>query len=55
MTINPGRDLAALRPMTIKPCDTCGAMFTGLKRKTQCEKCRNLAKTKRYQEKLKKL
>jgi len=45
---NPGAQLAALRPMTEKPCDVCGALFKGLERKKTCEKCRNQAKANDY-------
>jgi predicted amidophosphoribosyltransferase len=51
--INIGAALASLRPMVEKACESCGDLFTGLKRKVLCEKCRNKLKNKAFRERKK--
>jgi hypothetical protein len=49
----PGAQLAAQRRTETKPCTVCGEQFTGLIKKTVCNKCKARLKTARYRAKLK--
>jgi Zn finger protein HypA/HybF involved in hydrogenase expression len=51
--INIGAALASLRPRIEKACESCGEIFTGLKRKVLCEKCRSRNKQRAYMERKK--
>ena len=42
--INPGALLASLRKTESKKCAVCGIEFTGLLKKTICNKCLNKAR-----------
>lgn len=46
--MNAGTKLAAMRPMTEKPCEKCGSLFIGLARKKVCNRCMNKARVERF-------
>lgn len=51
--INPGAALAAKRKTHTVPCVLCGAVFTGLIKKTMCTKCLTKLRAQKFKKKLK--